>query len=378
MSRERILVVDDQEPIRYMAKRILGAQYDVVLAESAGTAVRVLRDEKHFDVVILDIRMPGGDGFEAMRLLREVQPDLSVIFMTGSVTDLDARLTRAIREDAFFFLTKPFHRDVLLALVERCMDTRRLEREKRERQHAVERELAAARRFQDAIVPSPDFHAGGVHVRVIYESKLELCGDFYDFGLSQSAVTLLLVDVTGKGAGAAMAGAMVKLAFHGAAAEKYSPMVVLERIVTCARHFPDGMSLTAFCARLHPGAKLLEYSSFAGHPPAYVLRASGAVDELSANAHVLEPADPHWHGEQRGLPFGLGDRLVAFTDGVVEAPGPGGAMFFEPGLEKICSELPPGGAEATAVALRERVRQFQRGRPPDDDLTILVAELARP
>ena len=60
------------------------------------------------DLAILDIQMPEMDGFQLMEELQVLDPELDVIFMTGSVHEIDAKLVKAIRKEAFYFLQKPF------------------------------------------------------------------------------------------------------------------------------------------------------------------------------------------------------------------------------------------------------------------------------
>src|SRR6185369_9786610 len=136
---------------------------------------------QRFDIALLDIRMPGMDGFDLMGELKVADPDIDVILMTGSVTDTDQRLSRAIREKAFFFLQKPFPRDVLLALVGRCLELRRLATEKRLRAAQMENELAAARSFQGSLLPPRVGTAGPLAIATLYESSRELGGDFFDW-----------------------------------------------------------------------------------------------------------------------------------------------------------------------------------------------------
>ena len=79
-----------------------------------------MASEFHPELAIVDIRMPDLDGFELMAQLKARFPGIDVILMTGSVDDLDDKLVRAIRSAAFYFIQKPFDREVLRTLVERC------------------------------------------------------------------------------------------------------------------------------------------------------------------------------------------------------------------------------------------------------------------
>ena len=97
--------------------------------------------------------MPDLDGFELMAQLKARFPALDVILMTGSVDDLDEKLVRAIRSAAFYFIQKPFDREVLRTLVERCVELRRRREDHRQNLKRLETEMAEARAFQQSLLP---------------------------------------------------------------------------------------------------------------------------------------------------------------------------------------------------------------------------------
>jgi DNA-binding response OmpR family regulator len=122
MSR-RVLVVDDQEDIREMARLVLaGAGYDVVTVPSGREALRLTRTEP-FDLVLLDINMPDLDGWATLRLLRadEMQDALPVAMFSvkGEIRDKVASL----QDGAIDYVTKPFGVDELIARVARILET---------------------------------------------------------------------------------------------------------------------------------------------------------------------------------------------------------------------------------------------------------------
>src|ERR1700739_2119274 len=127
MSLWRIPLVDDEAGTLRSVDRVLGEDYKVATTRSCRDAVVVAETFKP-DLAILDIQMPEMDGFQLMEKLQALDTELDVILMTGSIHELDAKLIRAIRKDAFYFLQKPFDRGVLLSLVERCLERKRLER----------------------------------------------------------------------------------------------------------------------------------------------------------------------------------------------------------------------------------------------------------
>src|SRR5262245_26921275 len=111
MSLPRILVVDDEAGILRSVERVLSSDYKVAAVGAPGEAIEVAKTFKP-DLAILDIQMPEIDGFHLMERLQAIDPSIDVIFMTGSVHGIDSKLVRAIRKQAFYFLEKPFDREV--------------------------------------------------------------------------------------------------------------------------------------------------------------------------------------------------------------------------------------------------------------------------
>lgn len=141
----RILVVDDELGIREGCRRALTPHgFEVEVAENGPVALRKLR-EGRFDVLLLDVMMPGMSGLEVLRQVRQLDPDLICIIITGYATVELA--VQAIREGAHDFITKPFTSELLLQVINRELERRQLRREA-ERVQALEeetRELARAK-----------------------------------------------------------------------------------------------------------------------------------------------------------------------------------------------------------------------------------------
>jgi len=376
MPRPRILVVDDEPGMLRTIERILSTRYDVraVRLPSAGLDAAAVGT---FDVAILDVRMPEMDGFALMARLGELQPDLDVIMMTGSTDERDARLIRAIREKAFFFLTKPFDREVLLTLVQRCLEARRLSGENRAHVSRLECELRAAQVFQQSLLPDRTASLNGFEISFLYEPCDELGGDFCDYVLQDDApVAILVSDVSGHGAPSAMITGMVKQAFHAAVQEEFAPTAILERIVAASRLFPDGKYVTATAVRFRPASMVLEYAN-AGHPPGLLLSHDGSVVPLEPSAPMIHPALPEWHSELRALPMEKGDQLLLYTDGLTEAQNGDGDDF---GFERLVALASPfagpisveAGSANLLTTLRQELARFAGGRPLDDDLTLAL------
>ena len=129
--RPAMLVVDDDPSSAGLLREIFEAEgYDVTLAASGAEAIR-LAEERPFDIVLSDVRLPDIDGIEVLRRLKAVDPDLTVILVTAFGTVETA--IRAMHEGAFDYVRKPFELPVVRRCVERAMQRKRYADEKRAR-----------------------------------------------------------------------------------------------------------------------------------------------------------------------------------------------------------------------------------------------------
>jgi two-component system phosphate regulon response regulator OmpR len=118
----RILVVDDDSDVRFMLKRYLGRHgFDVEVAED-GAQLRELVGEQEFDLVVLDLNMPGEDGISLARFLRDNHP-VGIIMLTAAAEVVDRIVGLEVGADDY--VTKPFEPRELLARIKSVL--RRLE-----------------------------------------------------------------------------------------------------------------------------------------------------------------------------------------------------------------------------------------------------------
>ncbi len=119
-----ILAVDDEEPFRRLLKKELGRKgYGVEVASDGSEAVRLLRD-RVFDVLLLDVVMPGVDGIELMKKLKDDGSTPPIIVLTGKATVETA--VEAMKNGAYDYLTKPYKLDELIIVIDRAYEFARL------------------------------------------------------------------------------------------------------------------------------------------------------------------------------------------------------------------------------------------------------------
>ncbi|MBK8979558.1 MAG: SpoIIE family protein phosphatase [Planctomycetes bacterium] len=370
----RILIVDDEPGMRHAVARVLERHGQVRFARTAAEALDAVRTEP-IDLAFVDVRLPDGDGFDLMAGLQALRPGLDVVVMTGSVQDMDAKLVRTLRERAFFFLPKPFGRELLLTVFDRWRERRELTRRDREQRRRLQAHLDEARRFQASLLPQASARVGGVALHARFEPCDELSGDLYDFapvgagGDGVQGVAVLVADVSGHGVAAAMLSGVIKAAFQSAHADAFAPGAVLQRIRDALQHLEDDRFVTAFAGRLRPAERVLEYAS-AGHHDGLLWRRDGSIETLAHTGPLICSAIPSasWRTERRAL--GCEDQLLLSSDGIEETRGDDGLF----GRERLLAELQPERRGfALLDAILDAVQRHAGGRPRDDDHTLLLA-----
>jgi sigma-B regulation protein RsbU (phosphoserine phosphatase) len=371
MTGSRILVVDDEPGMIRAVERVLSPIHHVVGTCSSSDALRLAADLKP-DLAILDIRMPQLDGFELMSQLKGRLPELDVILMTGSVDDLDDKLVRAIRSPAFFFIQKPFDREVLKTLVERCLELRWRREEHHRHLKRLETEMAEAKAFQQGLLPEREAVVNRLAISCRYTPSERLGGDLYDYtsaGPGQTA--LLIADVSGHGVSAAMLTGIVKSAFHAAQAEGYEPHAVAHRVWTGLAAFSPDRFVTLFAALVLTSARELRYVS-AGHPPVAQWGPKQAPKWLESTGPLISPVLPgSWNATTVSLD--QDDQLLLYTDGISEVLA-GDTEAAKDRFARIIDRVPEGGVALLNAILTDVHRELAGGAQPDD-LTLLTSKV---
>src|SRR6476646_6019048 len=124
-----LLIVDDERAIREACREVaISLGYSAYMADSAEQAFRAL-DAQNFDAVLLDLRLPGGGGLEALRRIKDRRPEAVVVVVTGFGTVQSA--VQAMKNGAYDYVTKPFSVDELKLMLERVASHLKLKSENR-------------------------------------------------------------------------------------------------------------------------------------------------------------------------------------------------------------------------------------------------------
>ena len=237
----------------------------------------------------------------------------------------------------------------------------------------VQRELETARRIQLSLLPRTIPEHPGLDLAVRFAPVTAVAGDIYDVvPLGSGSIGLLVADVSGHGIPAALVASMVKVAFAAEAGHADNPAATLTGMNrTLCRHLEHAF-VTAVYAVVNTERQTLTIAT-AGHPPP-LLYSQGETSSLKCEHGVMLGVFPEaQYGNLEVAGFAPGDRLLLYSDGVVEACNAAGEFFDTDRVARWLSEIPLGSAERFAeTAFKELTRW--RGGAFEDDVTFVIAE----
>ena len=263
---------------------------------------------------------------------------------------------------------EPYGFAILLACLGYVAAHRTLQRDREYSE--LQQELDLARRIQLSILPSAFPPSLSFRVAAKYVPMTSVAGDLYDFLIADDKQAgLLIADVSGHGVPAALIASMVKMAATAQRSHAADPAALLHGMNSALCGNTQGQYVTAAYVYLDAESKALHYSA-AGHPAMLLLR-EGIVTEVAENGMLLAAVDSALY-ESKSLPIKSGDRLLLYTDGIVEARNDAGQLFGDQSLSTALRDskhLSPKDAVDHLLATVQRWAKSQ-----DDDLTVLICD----
>ncbi len=370
-STGRILIADDQPHILDALQMLLkGSGFSTEVITQPSRVLQAL-ETSVFDAVLMDLNYSrnttsGEEGLELVSQIRAMDKVLPVLVMTawGSV-DL---AVQAMRRGASDFVEKPWENRELLAKLSHQM--RRAEQQRRA-QRQTDEELAEAREIQQSLLPKHLPEIAGFEVAGVTQPLRFVGGDYYNVvRISPQQTALCIADVAGKGLPAALLMSSLQAALRPLLSQRLAPRELCQRLnrILCELT-PMGKFISFFYAVLDSAENRLTYCN-AGHNPPLLVRADGASMELDAAGAVLGQF-PSWGYEQSELRLEAGDRLLIFTDGLVEACNANDQAFGESSVVRIARENPDTNARSL-MELTMRAASAHCGGHFQDDASLIV------
>ncbi|HNY32243.1 MAG TPA: fused response regulator/phosphatase [Fibrobacteria bacterium] len=317
MTSTRVLAVDDERAnLHLLATALRNEGLLVDLATSGEQALETARSTPP-DLVLLDIGLPGLDGFQVLERFRQLEGcrTTPVIFLT-SLEEVSAKL-HGFSLGAVDYVVKPFHLEELRARVRIHLQLSLSLKALAQGQAKRLESLVAAQR---SILTRPEEHPEA-RFSVHFQPVQEAGGDLYDVvEIGPGVHGYFVGDVSGHDLGTSLVASAATALLRQNSGPAWSPEDTLRMINgALVDWLPSGRFLTGCLARLNRNTHSLRLVG-AGHPPPALLQARGGVSLLDCPGDVL--------GAFREAQFGLverkvqpGDVVVTYTDGLLEKPG---------------------------------------------------------
>ena len=277
------------------------------------------------------------------------------------------------------YLAKPVDRKELLARVGGLISLRTSARLNQELT-LIKRDIQIAHEIQNSILPPGLPEIDGMSLAVRYEPMTELGGDFYDVQMvGPDLVGVLLADVSGHGIPAAFICAMLKVAYSFHREDAGDPSALMNKISRTMMNYVGGQFITACYACIDLSRGTFRHAS-AGHWPPVIWRESERL--LIADTEGSMPIGWSAVSEYPTVETGLvpGDRIVLYTDGVIEARNSAGVMFGEERFHELIRSCPRGDPRGLVDLVMDTVRGWTAGKPDGglgDDVTLVVLDFER-
>ncbi|MCG8566833.1 MAG: fused response regulator/phosphatase [Desulfobacterales bacterium] len=365
-----VLVVDDNRLNLKLIEKALSKQGYRIFTADNGPSARALAAVNPPDLILLDIEMPGENGFDVLQKLKNngKTNHIPVIFLTG-ISGVDAKI-KGFDLGAVDYITKPFHPREVLARVRIHL---RLSIANNLLIQDQAEKLRQVTNAQEAMLPVPEDHPQS-QFSVYYQSLQEAGGDFYDIlNISENITGYFVADSSGHDIETSYMTASVKALLAQNCTPVYSPRESMKMINdVLVEILPPDKYLTATYVHLNRTTLTLTLIN-AGHPPMVYLPAQGDPVLVKSPGDVLGCFTDAQFGLKR-LQVTPGDRIFLYSDGLVESAQDkitwdSGAESLLP-LYKILKSVP------YADAPRKLIHTLFGDTPaPKDDIVLLCIEV---
>ena len=370
-----ILIVDDTPAnLRLLSQMLTERGYRARPVPDGPLALAAVQAQPP-DLILLDIRMPEMDGYQVCERLKAdaLTRDIPIIFI--SALDATQDKVRAFAAGGVDYVTKPFQVEEVMARVETHLALRELQKRLQDANRKMARELALAGEVQTSFLPRELPELPGWQISVTLEPARETSGDYYDFiPLPNARLGIVVADVTGKGAGAALYMALSCTLIRTFAAQ-YPAQPELVFSAVNRRILEDTNSnqfVTVFYGILDPATGTLVYCN-AGQWPPYLIGPQNAQDvqkliRTGAPLGIFE--DKTW--EQGVVQLAPGDALVLYSDGITEAHNLQREIFDEERLLDVAQANIGRSAQEMLDAIMLKLHEFVGDAPQSDDIALVV------
>ena len=370
---ESILLVDDQPAnLQVLMNTLERLGCKLLVAKNGETALTIAQKVRP-DLILLDIMMPGIDGFEVCRRLK-ANPDtekIPVIFLSALGDTGDK--VRGLQLGAVDYVAKPFQPEEVIARVNTHLTIHRLNREVQQQRDELEHELKVVSELQRNLLPErlPQVH--GLKLAVHYETSRYAGGDYYDFMMLPGGLLAVLVaDAEGHSAPAAVMMAMTCALFRSCSTGLNEPDRVLSFINENLCKVNRESFVTAVYAVYDTARRALRIAC-AGHPLPILYRFSEkTAAEVPCDSVFIMGLEPYADVPVFEVSLHPGDRILFYTDGVTDRFNASRERY---GTDRLLRQFTNAASDGPELILKEIINdisKFAGGCPADDDEAMVI------
>jgi CheY-like chemotaxis protein len=372
----KILVVDDQATNRSLLSFLLeDGGHEVVEASSGEEAVDVFSAELP-DLILMDVMMPGMDGYEAAAEIKtRTDRYVPIIFLTA-LSDV-VSLSKCIESGGDDFLTKPVNETLLSAKIKAHERIRDLNRELAQKNEELERYQSVLKQehdlaeyvFENAISWQKDTPL----VKRFLSPKGGFCGDLIlTAPTDRNTLFVMLGDFTGHGLPAALGALPVSQDFQSLSEQSVSLEVLVRQLnKTLYDYLPAHMFCASSVIELYPDGRTAS-CWIGGLPDMFVVDSDGRIRKAIKSNHMPlgVMSDTSFKVDIQDIELREDESLFTYSDGVTDCCDESGEMLGEARFEMMFDGTVKG--DKLFDSLVNRIKDFGEGRPQDDDISMIA------
>jgi len=380
-SPKLILIVDDTPLNLGVISGALKDFYKTKVATNGEKALALASADEKPDLILLDVMMPGMDGYEVCTRLKAdpATSEIPVIFLTGQTSVEDE--THGFEVGAVDYVHKPFSPAVVQARVRSHILLRESRAQLAEQLLVLNNELEMARQIQLSILPHFLPKLPGLDIAARFLPMTSVAGDFYDFiQIDDTHLGMLIADVSGHGLPSALIASMLQVALTAQVGHASEPAKVLSGLnrALCGK-FTENF-VTAVYVYVDLEKNLMRYAG-AGHPPVLQWRnATGKTAKILENGLILGMFEEAAY-EALELTLEPGDRHILYTDGILEAANPAEELYGADRFMRFMEANRSLPADSFADAFLAEIANWtgpSDDQGQQDDITLLLFDFKCP
>jgi signal transduction histidine kinase/serine phosphatase RsbU (regulator of sigma subunit) len=374
LQKPVILAVDDNQDIRNYIKDILSINYTVIEAENGIEALTKVRKHKP-TLIISDIMMPEMDGYQFLSELKrnKLTSRIPVILLTAKSGESEK--IEGLDAGADDYLAKPFSSRELLARTRSLIRLYRYQKIISERNREIEAELDIAREIQSKLILEDYRTKNRDNFHVVFYPYDKVAGDFYNYYEDDETVKIFMADVSGHGVAAAFLSLITKNELINTMGKYSDAKPVLVNLNSIINQYSVKCNfVTAFYCIFNKNTYRLTYCRAGHNPPLLVKKNDGSITELTTMGRSLG-FFPDINIEERETPLEKGDRIIFYTDGLIENRDSSGNMFDLELLMDFIKNNPSLSPAGFCDRLMREVTDFTGSMEYDDDVTLIVFDI---